>query len=59
MPASFDNPEHWRQRGEEMRAVAQEMHDLVARASMLEIADQYDRLALRAEERLRRQKSAA
>ena len=59
MPASFDNPEHWRQRAEEMRALAQEMHDLVAMTSMLEIADQYDGLALRAQERLRGQKTAA
>jgi hypothetical protein len=42
-----------------MRAVAEEMHDLVARISMLEIADHYNRLALRAEERLRGEKTAA
>jgi hypothetical protein len=50
MTASFQ-PEHWRQRAQEMRTLAYAMRDLVARDSMLEIADQYERLALRAEER--------
>jgi hypothetical protein len=59
MAGSCDHPEHWRQRAGEMRAHAREMRDLAARASMLDIADQYDRLALRAEERLRRLKTAA
>jgi hypothetical protein len=36
---------------------AQQMRELVARGSMLDIADKYDRLALRAE--LRRLKTAA
>ena len=47
MTASLDQPE-----------LAHEMRDLVVRASMLEIADQYDRPALRAEERLRFLKAA-
>jgi hypothetical protein len=59
MNRSFDNPGHWRQRAAEMRRLATDMHDLIARASMLEIADQYDRFALRAEDRLRNDKSAA
>src|SRR5690348_9931609 len=45
------DPEHWRKRAEEMRSVADNMHDLVARASMLRIADEYEVLAKRAAER--------
>lgn len=44
MTASFDQPEHWRQRAEEMRRLAEGVSDLVAKAGMLQIADQYDRL---------------
>ena len=53
MTASFHQPEHWRQRAQEMRTLACEIRDLVARASMLEIADQYESIALRAGDRLR------
>jgi hypothetical protein len=59
MNRSFDNPDHWRQRAEEMRRLAKDLHDLIAKATMLEVADQYERLALRAEQRLRGDKPAA
>ena len=42
-----------------MRALAEDVVDLVAKASMLDIADQYDRLAVRDEERLQNPKPAA
>lgn len=59
MNRSFDQPEHWRCRAEQMRVLAEDMRDLVAKASMLDIADQYEKLALRAEQRLRTEKPAA
>jgi hypothetical protein len=44
--------QHWRQRAEEARAVAEQMADPEARRMMLNIADGYDKLAQRAEERM-------
>ena len=52
MPASFINdPEHWRQRAEQMRALAEDVQDDQAKKTMLRIAKDYDRLAVRAEQR--------
>ena len=36
---------HWRSKGEELRAVAAGMRDPVAKQTMLDIADSYDRMA--------------
>jgi len=47
----IDDARHWRARADEMRAVAEEMRDPVNRQTALQIADDYDRLAQRAEER--------
>jgi hypothetical protein len=47
----INNAQHWRDRAEEARVIANGMHDEVARRQMFAIADGYDRLAERAEER--------
>jgi hypothetical protein len=46
------NPQYWRRRAEEMRRIASDISTLNrAQYSLLRIADEYDRLALQAEER--------
>jgi hypothetical protein len=53
VPRSFDDPKHWRERAEEARAHAEQLTDHEARRMMLEIAGDYEKLAKRAEERLK------
>jgi len=49
MPASHINdPDHWRQRAAEMRALANDMKESSARETMLRIAADYDKLVARA-----------
>ena len=52
MPLIYNDPEHWPQRAVEARALAAKMIDPQGKASMLEIAGGYDRVARRAVERL-------
>ena len=54
MPFRF-NPNHWRQRAAQMRALALETADAEAAAIMLKLAEEYDKLADRAEIRARDQ----
>jgi len=56
--ADFLNPEHWRNRAEKTRALADDMNDLGAQAMMLRVADNYNRLAVQAVQ-LKDQKPAA
>jgi hypothetical protein len=48
----FNDPENWRQRAEESRVLAEQMTDEAARKMMLGIADDYNKLAVRAAMRL-------
>jgi hypothetical protein len=47
----LDDPEYWRSRAEEARAVAVQMMDAHTKAVMLQIAQDYEKLAARAEQR--------
>ena len=47
----INDPKHWRDRADEARAVAEALSDAEAKSLMLEIADGYERMARRAEER--------
>jgi hypothetical protein len=49
--SNINDPAHWRDRAEEMRALAEDIKDTHARETMLRIAKDYDRLAERAEHR--------
>ena len=48
---NLNDPEYWRSRAEEARAVAVQMTDPHTRAIMLSIAQDYENLAERAEQR--------
>jgi len=53
MPSSHINdPKHWRTRAEEARTVAEQMTDPISKQMMLSVAADYERLAIRAEERM-------
>jgi hypothetical protein len=52
MPDRF-TPEYWRSRAEEVRTIAEQLRDKFSRETMLRIAQDYEVLAQRAEERQR------
>ena len=47
----INEPEHWRARADEERILAKQMNDAEAKVAMLRIAEDYERLAQRAEGR--------
>jgi hypothetical protein len=53
-PVSINDPKHWSDRAGEMRAFSDAMKSEEATAIMLRLADDYDKLADRAEERAKR-----
>jgi hypothetical protein len=48
-PSLYNNSEHWRGRAQQMRFVAQAIADAKSKAIMLRIAEDYEKLAERAE----------
>jgi hypothetical protein len=51
---TISDPEYWRERAEEARAMAEQLtHDLLLRRRMLKVADDCEELAKRAAKRLR------
>src|SRR6266545_284430 len=44
----LDNPEHWQERAEEARSIAEQMSDPDSKRMMLRIAEDYERLAAHA-----------
>jgi hypothetical protein len=44
----FDTPQHWRERAEEARILAEQMHDDLSKKMMLKVAEDYEYLAVRA-----------
>jgi hypothetical protein len=47
----INEPEHWRARAKEARILANEMNDSESKDAMLRIAEDYEHLAQRAEDR--------
>ncbi len=53
----LNDPKHWRKRADATRVKADLLADQAARQKLLRVADEYERLALRAEQWLTTQKS--
>jgi thymidylate kinase len=50
----INDPEHWRDRAREKRALAERLRNEQAKQTVLRVANEYERLAERTEERSRR-----
>ena len=46
-PSSINSPQHWRESAEEIRTLVAEVKDEFAKQKMLQIAEDYERLAKR------------
>jgi hypothetical protein len=55
----IDDPEFWRSRAEEVRVIADDLKEAEARAIMDRIANDYERLAIRAEHRRMRRRMSS
>ena len=51
--SKVSDPQHWRLRAEEARTLADELIDPEAKRKMLKIAEDYEKLPIRATQRLR------
>jgi hypothetical protein len=58
VPIPINDPKHWRDRAEEARAHAEQMTDRDTRQTLLKIAEDYEELARRAENRLRQREGS-
>jgi hypothetical protein len=58
MPFLLNNPGHWHLRAQEARLLASKLEDPEAEATILKIAEDYERLAVRSAKRLAEQKQA-
>jgi hypothetical protein len=52
MPVLLNNPAHWHLRAQEARLLAAHLEDAEAKAATLKIAEEYERLAVRAAKRM-------
>jgi hypothetical protein len=52
--SSINDPEHWRARAKQARILAEAINDPTSKEMMLGIANDYERLAERAEERAKK-----
>jgi hypothetical protein len=52
MPTLLNNPAHWHLRAQETRLLASRLIDPEVKATILKIAEEYDRLAARAIQRM-------
>jgi hypothetical protein len=60
MPSHLaDNADHWRKRAEELRRLAEIMSRVKPKEMVLRLAEDYDRLALHAEERAKESEGRA
>ena len=53
----INDPSHWRQRAEQMRKLAGEAKDAETKRIMMKVAADYERLAIRAEQRSKGEKA--
>jgi hypothetical protein len=52
VPASpINDPEHWRKRADEARSLANDVKDEISKQMMLQVADDYEHCAKRAQQR--------